>query len=80
MSQFCVANGHVGNVYINLTRISRKPVLCTILEATVWLFLNDDASPFSAVAAPPLRGGVKLFKLLEAEPVNVFSVLLLKDS
>lgn len=51
-----------------------------ILEASVWLFLDDEASLSSAVAAPSLSVGVRLFKLLEAEPLSVFNVLLLTSS
>lgn len=59
---------------------SRKPASSMILEASVWLFHDDGASLSSAVAAPSLRVGVKLFKLLEAEPASLFSVVLLKKT
>lgn len=57
-----------------------KPGSCMILEASVWLLLDDEASLSSAVAAPSLSVGAKLFKLLEAEPLSVFNVLLLKKT
>lgn len=55
-----------------------KPGSCMILEASLWFL--DEASLSSAVAAPSLWVGVKLLKLPEAEPVSVFSVLLLKKT
>lgn len=59
---------------------SHKPGSCMNLEASLWLSFGDETSLSSVVAAPSLSVGVKQFKLLEAEPVSIFSVLLLKKT